>query len=97
MVVVNQRKLVKFYSEEKKSKVPLLKWRDQTEGSDWSSLSEIKETFSTVDYVGNDRYVFDIGGNKYRVVAMIHFSTRTLYLKFVGIHKQYDKIYCKPV
>jgi mRNA interferase HigB len=50
-----------------------------------------------VDYVGNDRYVFDISGNKYRVVVMIHFSTRTLYIRFVGTHKQYDKMDCKTI
>jgi mRNA interferase HigB len=97
MVVISKRKLIEFYNQELKGKEPLLKWYNQTEISDWSNLSDIKETFNTVDYTGNDRYVFDIGGNKYRIVAMIHFSTRTLYIKFVGTHKQYDKIDCKTI
>jgi len=48
--------------------------------------------FSSAEGVGNDRYVFDIKGNKYRIIAMIHFNVRTVYIRFVGTHKQYDKV-----
>lgn len=65
--------------------------------ANWSNLSEIRETYNDVDFVGNDRYVFNIGGNKYRLVAMIHFSTRTLYIRFIGTHKEYDKIDCTTI
>jgi mRNA interferase HigB len=57
----------------------------------------MKQTFNSADSVGNDRYVFNVGGNKYRIVAMIHFNKRTVYLRFVGTHKQYDKIDCKTI
>lgn len=57
----------------------------------------MKQTFNSVDSVGNDRYVFNVGGNKYRIVAMIHFSKRTVYLRFVGTHAQYDGIDCKKI
>ena len=97
MVIISKRKLSGFYDQEPKAKEPLLKWYHQTEMSDWSNLTDIKETFKTVDYAGNDRYVFDIGGNKYRIVAMIHFSTRSLYIRFAGTHKQYDKTDCKTI
>ena len=97
MLIITKKKLIEFYEREPKAKESLLKWYHKTEFSDWSNLSDIKETFNTVDYAGNDRYVFDIGGNKYRLVAMIHFSTRTLYIKFIGTHKQYDKTDCKTI
>ena len=97
MVIISKRKLIEFYDQEPKAKEPLLKWYHQTEMGDWNNLSEIKETFNTAEYVGNDRYVFNIGGNKYRLVSMIHFSTRTLYIRFTGTHKQYDKIDCKTI
>ena len=50
-----------------------------------------------MDSIENDRYVFNIGGNKFRIVDIIHFSTRTIYLRFVGTHKEYDLIDCKIV
>ena len=65
--------------------------------SNWNKLADVKETFSDIDFVGNDRYVFNIGGNKYRLVAMIHFSTRTVYIRFIGTHKEYDKIDCSTI
>ena len=45
-----------------------------------------------MDYVGNHRFVFNIRGNHYRLVAAVVFSTRTVYLKFIGTHKEYDLI-----
>lgn len=57
----------------------------------------MKKTFNSVDAVGNDRYVFNIKGNSYRIVAMIFFDIRTIYIRFVGTHKEYDKVDCKTV
>jgi mRNA interferase HigB len=89
--------LIEFYLNKAKAKEALLKWYFETQNSDWKNYHEIKQTFNSVDSIGNDRYVFDIGGNKYRIIAMVHFKTRTLYLRFVGTHSQYDKINCKTI
>ncbi len=97
MVILTKSKLIAFYNEEPKSKEPLLKWYHEALSSNWNNYQSIKETFNSVDSVGNARFVFDIGGNKYRIVAMIHFTKRTMYIKFVGTHKQYDKIDCKTI
>jgi len=59
---------------------------------DFTDYQELKQMFSSAEGVGNDRYVFDIKGNKYRIIAMIHFNVRTVYIRFVGTHKQYDKV-----
>jgi mRNA interferase HigB len=59
---------------------------------DFADYTRLRQMFASVEGVGNDRYVFDIKGNKYRIVAMIHFSIRTVYIRFVGTHKEYDKI-----
>ena len=48
--------------------------------------------FNSADYVGNGRFVFNIRGNKYRLVASVAFSTRTVYIKFIGTHSEYDAI-----
>jgi mRNA interferase HigB len=57
----------------------------------------MKKTFNSVDVVGNDRYVFNIKGNSYRLVAMIFFDIRTIYIRFIGTHSEYDKIDCALV
>lgn len=97
MVVISKSKLIAFYEKEHKAKEPLLKWYYETLYSDWEDFKAVKRTFNSVDSVGNDRYVFNVGGNKYRIVAMIHFTKRTIYLRFIGTHAQYDKIDCKNI
>ena len=59
--------------------------------------ADVKNEFNHVDFVGNDRYVFNIKGNKFRLVAIIHFNIRTLYIRFIGTHTEYDKIDCKNI
>jgi mRNA interferase HigB len=72
---------------------PLLYWYYISKLADWSKLSDIKESFNTVDYIGKDLYIFNISGNKYRLIARIIFRVRTVYIRFIGTHKEYDKIY----
>lgn len=97
MVVITKSKLLSFYESDPVAKEPLLKWYHLSVLSNWQDFHSIKETFNSVDSVGNDRYVFNVAGNNYRIVAMIHFSTRTVYIRFVGTHKQYDRINCKII
>lgn len=97
MVIITKAKIIAFYEAEIDAKEPLLQWYNIVVLSDWKSFHDIKQTFNSVDSVGNDRYVFNVGGNKYRIVAMIHFNKRTIYLRFVGTHKQYDKTDCKTI
>ena len=52
----------------------------------------VRDTFGSVDAVGNDRYVFNIKGNDYRLIAMIFFDKRTVYIRFIGTHAEYDKL-----
>lgn len=97
MVVISKAILVEFGQSHPDAVTPLNAWWNKTKQADWSSLTEIKETFNSVDYVENDRYVFNIKGNKYRLVAMIFFDIRTVYIRFIGTNKKYDKIDCKTI
>lgn len=97
MVIITKARLIQFYESDLRAKEPLLKWYNLTLISDWKDFASIKQTFNSADNIGNDRFVFNVSGNKYRIVAMIHFSKRTLYIRFVGTHQQYDKIDCKII
>ena len=63
----------------------------------WKNLAEMKEDFPSVDYVGNQRYVFNIRGNKYRLVVIVKFVMGYIFIRFVGTHKEYDKIDCSNI
>lgn len=92
MVVISRRKINEFSSIHADATDALLKWYYDTKLVDWNNFNEMKQTFNSVDFVGEDRYVFNIKGNKYRLVAVVHFSIRTVYIKFIGTHKEYDRI-----
>ncbi|MCE7040155.1 type II toxin-antitoxin system HigB family toxin [Dyadobacter sp. CY312] len=67
-------------------------WYTIVSKANFSNFNDLRLMFNSVDAVGNDLYVFNIKGNHYRLIARIHFNVRTVYIKFVGTHKQYDKL-----
>ena len=97
MVIISKTILAEFGAQHSDSLETLNKWYLESKKADWNNLSDIKKSFNTVDYVGNDRYVFNIKGNKYRLVAMIFFDIRTVFIRFIGTHTEYDKIDCSKI
>ena len=92
MVVISKTVLNKFIERRKDSRDAMLEWYRVVKNADWSKFADMKQTFSDADAAGNDRYVFNIMWNRYRIVCIIHFDVRTLYIAFIGTHKEYDKI-----
>jgi mRNA interferase HigB len=92
MVLITFKRLKDFIEVFPDAKTALYHWQQVVTHADWKSIGEVRSDFNSVDYVGNDRFVFNVKGNNYRLVAMIHFSTRTVYVRFIGTHKAYDKI-----
>lgn len=73
------------------------KFIDIVEEAEWQNLNEMKADFNSVDYVTNERYVFDIRGNKYRIIAVIIFVGGVCSIRFVGTHAEYSKIDAKLI
>ena len=94
MRIVSHRKLVEFYYSEGHgdAQTALERWYDIAEQAEWHSLSDIKVDFPATDYVGNQHYVFNIRGNRYRLVVVVIFTIGHLFIRFVGTHSEYDKI-----
>jgi mRNA interferase HigB len=99
MRIVSHKKLRDFYKTtgREDSRVALERWYDIVEKAEWENLTDIKTDFSSVDYVGNQRYVFNIKGNKYRLVVVIKFSIGYIYIRFVGTHEEYVTIDCSTI
>ena len=97
MVIISKAILVEFGIKHADAIEPLNRWFEETKKADWKNFPEMKKTFNSVDAVGNDRYVFDIKGNSYRLVAMIFFDIRTIYIRFIGTHSEYEKVDCTLV
>lgn len=92
MRVVTFLRIKEFAEKYPDSDIALRDWYNKTQKSTWNNLSDLKEVFNSVDYLGNNRFVFNIKGNHYRLVAIIIFQSKKVYIKFIGNHKDYDKI-----
>jgi mRNA interferase HigB len=71
---------------------PLRTWVKVTKAASWVDPPAVKKTFNAADILKDGRVVFDIGGNKYRLVVWINYAYATVYVRFVGTHRQYDAI-----
>lgn len=90
MHVITRKRLREFAARHRDSAEPLAAWYAIVSKSDFKSFAELKRTFGSVDKVGN-LTVFDIGGNKYRLIAAIHYNRKKLYIRHVLTHAEYDR------
>jgi len=90
MKIISNSALRAFAAEHPQADAPLKGWRRVIEKNRFANWSELKASFNSVDRVG-DPVVFDIGGNKYRLIAYIRFEKQIVYIKAVLTHQEYDK------
>lgn len=90
MHVITKKRLIEFAARYPGSRDPLLKWHRIVSQTDFSSFSALRSIFGSADQV--ERFtVFDIGGNKYRLIVAIHYNRRRVYIRYVLTHAEYDK------
>ena len=92
MRVIAKKTLVMYYSAHPQAKDALEDWYTKTEEAEWHSLADMRRTFNSVDYVGNQHYVFNIKGNDFRLVVVVRFTPQQVLIRFIGTHAEYDKI-----
>lgn len=83
---------MKFWKKHPDAETPLKLWFKKVKQAKWNTINDLKKDFPTADYVGNNRIVFDIKGNKYRIIVLAFFKGQKIFIRFVGTHAQYDKI-----
>jgi mRNA interferase HigB len=71
---------------------PVLAWYHQARKARWASPADVKHDFGSASILKDGRVVFNIGGNKYRLVVWINYAYQVVYVRFVGTHGQYDEI-----
>lgn len=92
MRVIAKKSLVAFYTEHPDARTALEEWYEKASHAEWENFSQVKRTFNSADLVGNNRIVFNIRGNQYRLIALVLFRNRMVYIRFVGTHGTYDAI-----
>lgn len=92
MRIIKRKTLVDYYTKVPQAKDALEDWYTKASRASWTCYADMKRTFNSVDSVGNQHYVFDIKGNDYRLVVVVKFTISQILIRFVGTHKEYDKI-----
>ncbi len=97
MRIFTEQVLKEYIAVRPEVKTALQEWVMIVKQSQWTCFADIKATFNSVDSIGNQRYVFNIKGNKYRLVVVIKFTIKFFYIRFIGTHTEYDKIDCSTI
>ena len=94
MRIIAKKTLKDFYEQSRymDSKSALESWYKEVSKLDWSNPNEVKKMYRSASIVGDEKVVFNIAGNKYRLIVSINYYAKIVFVKFIGTHKQYDKI-----
>jgi len=92
MRIISRRILREFWERHPDSAVPLQTWFHDVERATWNSTADIKAVYRNASFVANNRVVFNIKGNHYRLVVVVVYQYGFVYIRFVGTHEEYDQI-----
>ena len=97
MRIIAKKTLREFWKRHQDAEQALRSWYDIAKKENWNSFYEIKQQFRNASIVGNDRIIFNIKGNSYRLVVKVDFNWKVMFIKFIGTHKEYDKTDVKNI
>ena len=97
MRVIAKKILRNFWTKHHDCKSQLTSWYHEAQKADWKSPNEIKKEFPSASILQDNRVVFNIKGNDYRLIVKINYDYKILWIRFIGTHKEYDKIDAKTV
>jgi len=94
MHVIKRKPLVEFYEqpEHQDAKGALEAWHYEAKHAQWASPADVKALYRSASILKDNRVVFNIAGNKYRLIVRINYDSKTVFVRFIGTHREYDKI-----
>jgi mRNA interferase HigB len=92
MRIISRKILRAFWDKHPDAAVPLQTWYRDVEMASWSSPTDIKEVYKNASIIANNRVVFNIKGNHYRLIVVVAYQHGLVYIRFVGTHAEYDRI-----
>ncbi|HUK56852.1 MAG TPA: type II toxin-antitoxin system HigB family toxin [Nitrospiria bacterium] len=97
MRILSRKILREFWEKHPDAEQPLQAWYHDVKHADWRSPANIKAVYRNASFVGQNRVVFNIKGNKYRLVVAVQYDFRIVFIRFIGTHKEYDAINAEKV
>ena len=97
MRIIAKSTLRDYWIVNKNAEQALLSWYKIANKAKWSNFNEVKQQFGTCKVVGNDRIIFKVKGNNYRLIIKISFENQLIWIRFIGTHSEYDLINAKEI
>ena len=95
--LISKRPLREFWANNPDAERPLRSWIRTVRHEDWDTPQKVIDTFPKARILGDNRVLFNIRGNHYRLIVKVNYRRRILYVRFVGTHAQYDRINAEEV
>jgi len=92
MRIISRKTLKAFWNQHPDARQPLQAWYADVKQAKWTKPADIEKVYRSASFLANNRVVFNIKGNKYRLVVAIQYDHAIVYIRFVGSHRKYDKI-----
>ena len=92
MRIIAKRTLKEFWVKHQDAEDLLTEWHSVVSRAKWKNPNEVKKVFSSADNVGNNRIVFNICRNRYRLIVVFRYNIQMAFIRFIGTHKEYDEI-----
>ncbi len=93
MQIIALRTLRQFCEKHPQAETPIRVWHAAVSRAEWKSPADVKRQFgATVDFVGDNRVIFDLAGNKYRLIGHVSYTYKRVLVKFIGTHAEYDRV-----
>ena len=97
MQIISRKHLREFWEKHPDSRQPLQAWYQDVKHADWKKSSDIKSVYQNASFIANNRVVFNIKGNTYRIIVIVEYRFGIVYIRFVGTHQEYDRINAKTI
>lgn len=92
MRIISRKTLREFWERHPDARKPLEAWYSDVKNSQWKTPIEVKRIYQNASFIANNRIVFNIKGNQYRIVVAVAFKVGIVFIRFVGTHEEYDRI-----
>lgn len=89
--ILNVRAIKQFIVEHADAEAPLHEWIIKVRAAQWQNNTDVQKTFNSVDHIGNQKFIFNIGGNKFRLAAMVWIQQERVYVLKIMTHAEYDR------
>lgn len=97
MKIISVSALRAFWEMHPDAEQPLKAWHEEAKAAQWCTMHDIKRQFGSASILKNNRVVFNIKGNRYRLIVAFWFAAQYGYIKFIGTHAEYDKVDAETV